>query len=62
MAKIWGDNNERESKGLIQGKDLKSIIYKKYFMTRGMREDDLKNENFKMMKQCSWVKLIIQIM
>jgi len=38
MVKIWGDNNEMESKGLIQGKDLKSIIYKKYFMTRGMRE------------------------
>jgi hypothetical protein len=38
MAKIWGDNNERESKGLFQGKDLKRIIYKKDFMTRGMRE------------------------
>jgi hypothetical protein len=38
MAKIWGDNNKRESKGLIQGKDLKSIIYKKDLMTRGMRE------------------------
>jgi hypothetical protein len=57
MAKIWGDNNE--SKGLIQGKDLKSIIYKKDFMTRDEREDDFKNENFKLMKQCSWVKLII---
>jgi hypothetical protein len=38
MAKIWGKNNERERKGLIQGKDLKKIIKKRDFMTKGMRE------------------------
>jgi hypothetical protein len=55
-----GGKQQKGKEGVNSRKGFEKHYKEKRFHDKSdEREDDFKNENFKLMKQCSWMKFII---